>query len=74
MYEKLGFKLVHETLPDYKYTKGRKVLPKYKFKRSELEKRDDIDFKSEETEVENAHRNGWFRFWDCGKKKWELIL
>ena len=74
MYNKLGFSLVSEIGPDYKYVKGKSILPKHKFKRSELKRRSDIEFKEEESEIQNAHRNGWYRFWDCGKKKWELNL
>ena len=74
MYEQLGFSFIHEVAPDYKYTKGRLLQHKGRFQRSQLAKRDDIDFRPEETEVKNANRNGWFRIWDCGKKKWELKL
>jgi len=72
MYGKLGFELVSESGPDYKYTKNGKLLPKSRFKRSNLVKMKGFDFKPEETELENCKRNGWWRVWDCGKKKWSL--
>ncbi len=74
MYEKLGFNLVRALGPDYRYVKGGRIQAKGKFKRSRLKRREDIDFKEEETEVQNANRNGWYRLWDCGKKKWELKI
>jgi hypothetical protein len=72
MYEKIGFSLVGFTRPDYRYVKGKRSQHKAMFKRSELERRPDIDFRAEETEHQNCYRNGWYRVWDCGKKKWEL--
>jgi len=72
MYSKLGFELVSESGPDYKYIKSQTLLPKSRFKRSNLVKMKGFDFKPEETELENCKRNGWWRVWDCGKKKWSL--
>jgi hypothetical protein len=72
MYGKLGFELVSESGPDYKYTKNGALLPKGLFKRSCLVKMKGFDFRPEETELENCKRNGWWRVWDCGKKKWSL--
>jgi len=75
MYEKLGFTMTKETKPDYGYTRnGQYLYHKSKFQKSKLLKREDIDFNPEETEYENCLRNGWYRFWDCGKKKWSLTL
>jgi len=74
MYEKLGFTLVKTSGPDYKYHKRGKVEPKGRFKRSCLSTRQDIDFKPEESESENCKRNGWYKLWDCGKRKWELKI
>jgi len=74
MYSKLGFELVSESGPDYKYTKGGKLLHKGLFRRSCLAKMVNFDFNPDETEVQNCNRNGWWRVWDCGKKKWSLKL
>jgi hypothetical protein len=74
MYEKLGFSHTKTSKPDYKYTKQGKIEPKGRFKRSCLHRRHDIDFRPEESESENCKRNGWHKIWDCGKRKWELIL
>lgn len=71
MYKKLGFTQTKLLTPDYKYVKDKVVMPKIKFKRSELARRQDIKFNPKETEVQNSNRNGWYRIWDCGKKKWE---
>jgi len=75
MYEKLGFKLLYNIPPDYKVFKlgyTGKLEHKGKFKRSAMEKRNGFDFNQEETEHENCKRNGWYRIYDCGKKKWKL--
>jgi hypothetical protein len=74
MYKKIGFEEVHETEPDYKYVKNGAVMSKNKFRHSSMKTWKGFDYNPEETEVQNAHRNGWYRIWDCGKKKWELTL
>jgi hypothetical protein len=74
MYEKLGFSLVKELPPDYKYVKGNEVRGKGNFKRSELTKMKGFKFNPGLTEVENCRNNRWYRVWDCGKKVWELDL
>lgn len=32
------------------------------------------NFDKDLTEVENCHRNGYYRIWDCGTDKWSLTL
>jgi len=75
MYEKLGFKLLYSIPPDYRVFKpGHISKPEHKgkFKRSAMKRRNGFDFNPEETEHENCKRNGWYRIYDCGKRKWVL--
>lgn len=74
MYERLGFQLEKELPPDYKYHKNGVIEPKNHFKRSAMAKRPDFDFRPEETEHQNCLRNGWYRIYDCGKKRWALDI
>jgi len=73
MYEVLGFTCTKVLNPDYKYIKGSTVLPKNHFCRARMATREGFDFRPEESEKVNAERNGWFRLWDCGKTKWEIM-
>lgn len=76
MYKALGFTLTHETAPDYYYTTGRiefgrkhksrfqkKYLPGF-FPGCDLTK----------TEWEICEANGLYRIYDCGKKRWDLVI
>ena len=72
MYERLGFTLEKELNPDYKYSKNQMVEPKNHFSRTRLAAREDIDFRPEESEHQNCLRNGWYRIYDCGKKRWVM--
>jgi hypothetical protein len=75
MYEKLGFKFVKDVAPDYKRVQRQGIVKtKANFQRRYLAKMEGFDFRPEETEQENCFRNGWYRLYDCGKKKWELDL
>jgi hypothetical protein len=74
VYEALGFTLVKTSTPDYAYTKGNQVFHKAQFRRSVMEKKKNFDYDKDFTEAENAAANGFYRIYDCGKKKWELNL
>lgn len=74
MYERLGFSLEKELRPDYKYFKGQRLEPKNHFKRSVMAAREGFEFNPAETEHENCLRNGWYRIYDCGKKRWRLKI
>jgi hypothetical protein len=75
MYEALGFKLLHETQPDYKYTRnGQRVIHKSTFQRSRLAKNRNFVFDPNLSERENCYNNKWYRIWDCGKKKWSMMV
>jgi len=74
-YEAVGFKLVHEVQPTYIYVKnGTTMMKKSAAQKSKLCKINGFKFDASETEVENCRRNGWYRVWDCGKKKWSLKI
>ena len=66
LYKKLGFNLVKESKPDYKYVKEGKRLHKSRFKKSRL--------KYNSTEHEYISSMNIQKIWDCGKLKFELNL
>lgn len=76
MYKALGFDLVDESAPDYKYTNGN-----YRFGRQHKSKyqRKNLPsiltmFDPEKSEAENCRDNGLYQIFDCGKRKWILKL
>lgn len=74
MYQALGFELVSESAPDYKYVNGSyKVgrIHKSKFQRKNLPEMLSV-FDPNLSEAENCRNNGWYQIFDCGKKKWVL--
>jgi len=77
VYDRLGFKLEAELPPDYKYVDKSKVPSrrshKANFTRSKL-KNKLLNFNPAESEKQNCQRHGYYRIWDCGKKKWTLNL
>ena len=66
LYNKLGFKLVSESRPDYKYIVEGTRVHKSNFKKSKL--------KYTETEKEYVKKRGIEKVWDCGKMKFEILL
>lgn len=66
VYEELGFKLDREYGPDYSYTNNRERLHKQRFKKSLTGCPQNV------LEAEWAKQHGWYRIWDCGKKRWVL--
>lgn len=74
MYQRLGFSLVGESVPDYWYVSSRIQdgrQHKSRFQRKFLPRRLK-SFDPSLSESENCHANGWYQLFDCGKKKWEL--
>jgi predicted GNAT family N-acyltransferase len=71
MYEKIGFKLEKELGPDYSY-----VDSKTKFKRvsKQSRKKSNTNCPLEKTEKQHAIEEGFYRIWDCGKKRWVLNI
>jgi hypothetical protein len=66
IYTKLGFSLVSETRPDYKYIVDNKRVHKSRFRKS----RTSTDL----TESEWAKNSKILRVWDCGKMKFEFLV
>ena len=64
LYLKLGFNLVSESRPDYKYLVSGIRVHKSNFKKSKL------GYKIKETEY--VQSLGYSKIWDCGKLKYEI--
>lgn len=64
VYYKLGFNLVNETKPDYKYLINNKRVHKSRYRKSKLNT----------TLTESQYMLDIPRIWDCGKIKFEIIL
>lgn len=77
VYAKLGFSLQSELPPDYKYVSQQggadRRSHKANFTRSKLATKL-AAFDPSESEKRNCERHGYYRIWDCGKKKWALDL
>ena len=71
-YNKLGFKFVSRTPIGYKWANGREVISRYKTQKQELINKG-LGIESE-TEADIMHRLGYFRVYDCGNEKYELIM
>lgn len=71
VYEILGFKLDKELSADYQYIDTKRILRLHKsnFQHSRLEKRF-ADYDRSKTEEVNCAVNGFYRIYDCGKKRW----
>lgn len=66
LYDNLGFREVSKGRPDYKYVYDCRRVHKSNFSKRKL--------KYTITETEFMNEMGIFRIWDCGKKKFELVL
>jgi hypothetical protein len=72
LYEKLGFKLLNKTKPNYFYTKDHyKKHHRFSFRKNILNKKLE-KFDPSLSEWENMQLNGYDRIWDCGNLKYEL--
>jgi hypothetical protein len=74
LYEKIGFKFIDYTKPNYWYLKLRYSLRyhRYGFRKDVLKDKLDI-FDPQLTEWENMQLNGYDRIWDCGNIKYEWL-
>jgi predicted SprT family Zn-dependent metalloprotease len=63
MYEKLGFQFETEIVPNYYYTDGKTRKTKYSMR-----------VKAGINEVDAAAKQGWYRIYDSGKKRFTLNL
>ena len=66
MYARLGCVLDEELGPDYSYVKGLNRRSKQSMKKS------NTGCPPEITEKDWCAKMGWYRIWDCGKKRWRL--
>ena len=70
MYEKLGFSINNESLPDYKYILDGVRLNKSRFKKSELSRKFNCDINISESMF--LRSKNIYKIYDCGKIKFEL--
>ena len=70
IYEILGFKLHHETAPNYFYANCEIVLSQYQCQKRFLSKILE-EYHPELSELENMELNGFFRIFDCGNYVFE---
>ena len=71
MYEKLGFNLIHKSLPNYWYIEGDARIHRFNFKKSSLKHLP--HYSDDKTEIEIMLEAGYDRIWDCGNLKYEFI-
>ena len=70
VYSKLGFSLESELPPDYSYINGR---PGYR-KTKQSMKKTSKERLTKKTEFELRSQQGYYRIWDCGKKRWVFYV
>lgn len=68
VYEKLGFKLLHQSDPNYFYFRKNKFVSRYQAQKSKLSKLLGDDYDQNKSEVQNMFDAGFRRYWDCGNK------
>jgi hypothetical protein len=76
LYEKIGFKKIKTTPPNYWYTKNyTKKLHRFQFRKNNLNKKLS-NFNPHISEWENMKNNGYDRIWDCGNilYEWNKII
>lgn len=71
LYEKLNFKFIRNSIPNYFYLKDKKRCNRFNFRKDML-----ITYYNcpiEKTEKEFCYEQGWYRIYDCGSKvyKWK---
>ena len=72
LYEKLGFKFLHDSAPCYWYFNGGdKLYHRSSFMKHKLKDKLEI-FNENKSEVENMYDNKYRRIWDCGNKVYIL--
>ena len=72
-YEAVGFTFVSETGPGFFWTNGTDKISRQKCQRQNLVKWLPT-FNPDLSAAENMFNAGYRRFWDCGNKKYQLIL
>ena len=71
VYESMGFVLDEELPPDYCYVNIKK--PYYRISK-QSQKKSLTDCPTDKTEKQWALEHGLARVWDCGKKRWKLMI
>ena len=66
LYEKLGFRLVGRSKPNYNYVNGTEKLSRYACQKHRLPELLGDGFDPSLSEFENMALNGWTRVYDCG--------
>lgn len=69
-YEKVGFKFVSKSSPDYFYVKGNTILSRWQCQKHKLNALLVNSFDPKLTEVENMTLAGYFQIYGCGMKKY----
>jgi hypothetical protein len=67
LYEKLGFKLSHDSDPNYYWVINGIRKHRFGFRKDKLIKE---GYDPNKTEIEIMNKRGYFRIFDCGSKKW----
>lgn len=72
VYEKVGFKKLHTTAPNYSYLEKGSSIPQHKsnYQKSKLINRFGEEFCKGKTEREITEQNQIYRIYDCGLTKW----
>jgi hypothetical protein len=69
MYQKLGFKLKHNSKPNYYYIIDGVRKHRFGFKKDKLVKQ---GFDHKKTEIKIMNERGYYRIFDCGMQKWVI--
>lgn len=77
MYDKLGFTLAHQTPPDYSYITNR--IERGRMHKSGFQKKHLVNMFPgcdivNKTEWQICEENGFYRLYDCGKTRWDLVF
>lgn len=67
MYQGLGFKLSHDSDPNYYYVINGLRVHRFNFRKDKLVKE---GFDSSKTEIQIMNERGYYRIFDCGMQKW----
>ena len=69
MYKHLGFKLSHNSEPNYYYIVDGIRKHRFNFRKDKLIRE---GFDPNKTEIEIMHQRGLYRIFDCGMQKWNI--
>ena len=72
VYEKIGFKFIHNTKPNYFYVIKDKRINRFAFRKNILVEK--YGCSKNMTEKEFCYQNKWYRIYDCGSKLYEMNL